>query len=172
MSAGLESCISPTASPMAVSSVPVCATLRRSLSSDAAASLNMAFTRTATVSGSRVESNHSEHCGAPPCSIARSRTIRADSILSPDAALARVLARIILVCFTAFGGRSEKLGDWNTRASRSASGAFTSLNDALIYMVSKPRRPIRENYGGVSWWAQAPTLSPSLHLRRSYLRCL
>ncbi len=46
--------------------------------------------------------------------------MRADSILVPDAALASVLARIILECFTASGGRSENRGAWNNRASRSA----------------------------------------------------
>ena len=84
---------SAIASDAAVNGVPACTMLRRSLSSDAAASLSIAFTRAAWLTGSFSPiSNQMDESGRPPCSRARSRTIWADSIVVPKAALAKVLA--------------------------------------------------------------------------------
>ena len=62
-------------------------------------------------SGNRAVSNQTEACAAPPCSTARLRTMRADSIFVPEAALASVLARIIFACVTAPAGRSANLAE-------------------------------------------------------------
>jgi hypothetical protein len=73
--------------------VPMWAMLRRSLSSDAAASLITALTRAASATGSlRPPSNQTVACSAPPRSLASSRMIREESMSTPIAALAIVLA--------------------------------------------------------------------------------
>ena len=84
----------------------MCAVLRMSLSSEANASLSTALTCATSLTGSFVPSNHTVASGLPPCSFARSRMMRADSMEEPAAALASVLAMMILACSTAFGGRS------------------------------------------------------------------
>src|SRR5688572_12428030 len=91
-----------------------------SLSSDAAASLSAALTRAASRTGSLVPSNQILASCLPPCSFARSRRMRAESISEPGAALANVLARIIFACSIAFGGRSRYLTLLRNRASASA----------------------------------------------------
>jgi hypothetical protein len=84
---------SAKASAVAVSGVPQWTIARRSLSSEAAASLMIALTCAASATGSfGPASNHSEACGAPPRSRASSRTMRAETISRPHAALASVLA--------------------------------------------------------------------------------
>jgi len=55
----------------------------------------MALTRAASATGSFVPSNQIVASGLPPRSFANSRTIRAESISEPGAALANVLAMII-----------------------------------------------------------------------------
>src|SRR5579871_923860 len=81
--------------------------LRRSLSSEAAASLITALTCAASVAGSLApESNHSEASGVPPRSQASSRMMAADSSRLPIAALARVLAINIAAWSSAASGKS------------------------------------------------------------------
>src|SRR5438093_664794 len=73
--------------------VPMCAMLRRSLSSEAAASLMTALTRAASAMGSlRPPSNQRVACSAPPRSLASSRMIREETMSAPIAARAIVLA--------------------------------------------------------------------------------
>ena len=72
------------------------------------------------VRGSFVPSNQIVACGFPPCSFARSRRMRAEPMSEPGAALAKVLARIIFACSTAFGGRSLYLVLLRNRVSSSA----------------------------------------------------
>src|SRR5215469_16532612 len=128
--------------------------LRRSLSSEAAASLDIALTRAACAIGSFVRSNQSPASGRPPCSLARSRTMRAEPIWKPDAALAKVLARTILACSIAFGGKAAISIRLNKRASASASGADAvcwaeaprreaDAAAAIIPPVNAPRNSIR-----------------------------
>jgi hypothetical protein len=81
------------ASPAAASVVPAWTMLRRSLSSEAAASLITALTCAASATGSfGPASNHSEASATPPRSRARSRMMVEESIPAPSAALASVLA--------------------------------------------------------------------------------
>ena len=76
-----------------MSGVPQCTILRRSLSSDAAASLMTALTCAASPAGSFLPlPNHNAASGVPPRSEARSRMICADCRVDPIAALAIVLA--------------------------------------------------------------------------------
>src|SRR5690606_30461586 len=75
---------------------------------DAAASLCIALTLAASASGSIAPSYQRVACARPPRSCASSRTVRADSIREPAAALARVLATTIFACSTASAGRSSK----------------------------------------------------------------
>ena len=98
---------SAIASPVDASVVPACAVLRMSLSSEAAASLRIALTRATSCTGSLVPSNQIVASGLPPCSFARSRTMRADAIGEPDAALANVLAMMILACSIASGASAQ-----------------------------------------------------------------
>src|SRR5947208_8738116 len=85
----------------------MCAMLRRSLSSAAAASLMTAFTRAASAMGSAAPpSNHTVASAAPPRSLASSRMIREDTMSAPIAALAIVLAITIRARSSASGGRT------------------------------------------------------------------
>ncbi len=121
------------------------ATLRKSLSSEAAESLSIAFTRAASVTGSRAPSNHTAASRLPPCSLARSRTMPADPIDEPDAPLASVLARIILACLIDAGGRSPKLTLFRMRASvRALAGDFPSAAAAAGQTVAMPAIPANE----------------------------
>ena len=75
---------SATANETAVSDVPACTVLRKSLSSDAAASLIIALTRAALTSGSfGPASNQIDASAWPPRALARSRAIFADEIFAP-----------------------------------------------------------------------------------------
>jgi hypothetical protein len=88
----------------------MCAMLRRSLSSEAAASLITAFTRAASATGSRrPPSNQTVASGLPPRSVASSRMIREETMSAPIAALAIVLAITIRARSGASGGRSPTL---------------------------------------------------------------
>ena len=78
---------------MATRIVPAWTMLRRSLSSEAAASLITALTCAVSAIGSfGPASNHNEASALPPRSRARSRMMTEDSIPAPSAALASVLA--------------------------------------------------------------------------------
>src|SRR6266446_1584465 len=98
----------------------MCAMLRRSLSSEAAASLITAFTCAASATGSAPPSNHSVASAAPPRSLASSRMIREDTMSTPIAALAIVLAIAIRARSSASGGRSSTLVPVTKRASSPA----------------------------------------------------
>ncbi len=88
--------------------VPMWAMLRRSLSSEAAASLSMALTRAASMTGSLPAwSNQTVASGVPPFSRASSRAMRAERMSVPAAALASVLAMTIRALSIAAGGRSS-----------------------------------------------------------------
>src|SRR5213593_1082045 len=101
--------------------VPMCAMLRRSLSSEAAASLITALTRAASAMGSlRPPSNQRVACAAPPRSFASSRMIREETMSAPIAALAIVLAITIRARSSASGGRSVTLVLARNRASSPA----------------------------------------------------
>src|SRR6266478_5393437 len=101
--------------------VPICAMLRRSLSSEAAASLITALTRAASAMGSlRPPSNQRVACSAPPRSMASSRMIREETMSTPIAALAIVLAIAIRARSSASGGRSSTLVFVTKRASSPA----------------------------------------------------
>src|ERR1700675_2664751 len=101
--------------------VPMCAMLRRSLSSEAAASLITAFTRAASATGSlRPPSNQRVACSAPPRSFASSRMICEDTMSEPIAALAIVLAITIRARSSASGGRSLTFVLVRNRASSPA----------------------------------------------------
>src|SRR5882757_5134381 len=102
---------------------------RRSLSSEAAASLITAFTRAASDAGNfRRGSNHTDASAVPPRSRARSRMIADDSSPAPIAALASVLAISIAACSTACGGRSaEEVWVKNSARSRATVIAQSSL---------------------------------------------
>ncbi len=81
--------------------------MRRSLSSDAAASLSTALTRAAPATGSLGPAWYqTDASGRPPRSRARSRMIWADLMPVPQAALAIVLAIIMAAWSTACAGRS------------------------------------------------------------------
>src|SRR5262245_50954690 len=104
----------------------MCAMLRRSLSSEAAASLITAFTRAASATGSlRPPSNQIVASAVPPRSVASSRMILEDTISEPIAALAIVLAITMRARSSARGGRSFTLVPVTKRASSPAM---------LIYM--------------------------------------
>jgi hypothetical protein len=79
--------------------------LRISLSSDAAASLATALHRVALRAGSLEELNQTVAASTPPDSISSWRTIRAEGIVNPTAALAIVLAKLILARSSVMGGR-------------------------------------------------------------------
>jgi len=101
--------------------VPMCAMLRRSLSSEAAASLITAFTRAASATGSAPPpSNHTVASGAPPRSLASAWMIREDTMSAPIAALAIVLAITIRARSSASGGNSLTLVPVTKRASSPA----------------------------------------------------
>src|SRR6266850_7305803 len=101
--------------------VPMCAMLRRSLSSEAAASLITALTRAASALGSlRPPSNQRVACAAPPRSFASSRMIREEAMSAPIAALAIVLAITIRARSSASGGRSVTFVLARNRASSPA----------------------------------------------------
>jgi hypothetical protein len=81
--------------------------LRRSLSSEAAASLIIAFTRATSATGNfRSPSNQIVACAVPPRSLASSRMIFEDMMSEPIAALAIVLSITIRARSSASGGRS------------------------------------------------------------------
>jgi hypothetical protein len=88
-----------------------------SLSSDAAASLKMAFTRATSFSGAFEPSNQIVDSGLPPCSLAKSRTMRAEAKAVPAAALAIVLAMMTLAYSMALGGRSAYFAWLSMRAN-------------------------------------------------------
>src|SRR4030095_8475387 len=101
--------------------VPMCAMLRRSLSSEAAASLITALTRAASAMGSlRPPSNQRVACSAPPCSLASSRMIREETMSTPIAALAIVLAITIRARSSASGDSSVTFVLARNRASSPA----------------------------------------------------
>ena len=84
---------SAMASEVETSVVPAWTIFRKSLSSEAAASLMTALTCAASATGSLGPvSNQIEASGVPPRSLARSRMIVEDAIPEPKAALAMVLA--------------------------------------------------------------------------------
>ncbi len=81
--------------------------LRRSLSSEAAASLITALTRAAAATGSfSAAPNQSVASGLPPRSSSSARMILDDSIVEPSDALAIVLEMSISAYSIALGGRS------------------------------------------------------------------
>src|SRR5690348_2249088 len=99
--------------------------LRRSLSSDAAASLMTAFTRATAATGSfSAGPNHTVASGFPPRSTSSARIIRDDSIVEPSAALASVLDMSIAAYSIAVSGRSEE----GCRTTKSASSAATLMS--------------------------------------------
>src|SRR6185369_2405725 len=101
--------------------VPMWAMLRRSLSSDAAASLITALTRAASATGSlRPPSNQTVACSAPSRSLASSRMIREETMSTPIAALAIVLAIAMRARSSASGGKSVTLVLVTNRASSPA----------------------------------------------------
>src|SRR5258707_15447949 len=102
---------------------------RRSLSSDAAASLITALTRAASDAGNfEPGSNQTDASRVPPRSRERSRMIAEDSSPAPIAALARVLAISIAACSTACGGRSaEEVPVKNSAKSRATVIVQSSL---------------------------------------------
>ena len=82
--------------------------LRKSLSSDAAASLATALARHAVIAGSLGPlSNQMDACATPPCSFASSRMTRADVMCCPAAALAIVLEIIMAAWSSARGGKAS-----------------------------------------------------------------
>src|SRR5271156_4678836 len=98
---------SANASEAAVRGVPACTMLRKSLSSEAAASLSTALTWIALATGNfSPASNQTAASRRPLLSCARARTMRADSIPVPQAALAMVLAITIAAYSNARPGRS------------------------------------------------------------------
>src|SRR5215469_12284986 len=98
---------SATASPAATSVVPACTMLRRSLSSEAAASLITALTCATSAAGSfGPGSNHIDASALPACSRARARMMAEDSIPEPNAALASVLAISIFACSSDLPGQA------------------------------------------------------------------
>src|SRR5438046_7652629 len=128
----------------------MCATLRRSLSSEAAASLMTAFTRAASAMGSAAPpSNHTVASAAPPRSFASSRMIREETMSTPIAALAIVLAITIRARSSASGGRSVTFVLARNRASSPAmlSGLFQRVQycalpaQALRTVLSEPLHP-------------------------------
>jgi hypothetical protein len=100
--------------------VPMWAMLRRSLSSEAAASLITAFTRAASGAGSFRPSNQTVASALPPRSIAISRMIREETMSEPIAALAIVLAITMRARSRASCGRSSALVLVTNRASSRA----------------------------------------------------
>ena len=127
----MEPVRSPMASPVDARVVPMWATLRRSLSSDAAASLSIALTRATSFTGSFAPSNQIVASGLPPRSFASSRTMRAESMSEPGAALANVLAMIIFACSTAFAGRSS-----NRVRLRNCASVSARLREAVRLLSS------------------------------------
>src|SRR5215469_3307887 len=102
--------------------------LRRSLSSEAAASLITAFTWATSATGSfGPGSNHTDASALPLRSRARSRMMTEDSMPAPSAALASVLAINIFACSTACAGRSAAL----TRARNPANSPATVMRKRL-----------------------------------------
>jgi hypothetical protein len=98
---------SATASEAAHAVVPEWTMLRRSLSSEAAASLITAFTRAAAATGTfSAAPNQSVASGLPPRSTSSARMIRDDSSVEPRDALATVLEISISAFSMAWGGRS------------------------------------------------------------------
>ena len=86
--------------------VPAWTILRRSLSSDAAASLITAFTRAAAATGSfSAAPNQTVASGLPPRVTSSARMIRDDSMVEPSDALATVLEISISAHSMALGGR-------------------------------------------------------------------
>src|SRR5262245_56429280 len=120
MSVPLSLSCSASASETVDTIVPICAMLRRSLSSLAAASL-----RAAAAGGSFVPSNHTAAFGAPPARSSSSRTMRADGMLKPIAALATVLARLIFARSNATLGIS--LADTAVANSANRTARFSLL---------------------------------------------
>jgi hypothetical protein len=101
--------------------VPICAMLRRSLSSEAAASLATALTCAAPATSSFFScENQTDACGAPPRASASSRMARAEGMATPAAALARVLARLILARSSASAGSVPSAVVVTSRASSPA----------------------------------------------------
>ena len=117
--------------------VPMCAMLRRSLSSEAAASLASAFTRAVAATERRVPSNQTVACGAPPFSFSISRMMRADAMSCPMAALATVLAMLIAARSSVTGGRSSTLVLVRNSASSPAmviGSAFCRLIEGMKHV--------------------------------------
>src|SRR5439155_13023709 len=130
--------------------VPMCAMLRRSLSSEAAASLITALTRAVSAMGSlRPPSNQRVACAAPPRSLASSRMIREETMSAPIAALAIVLAITIRARPSASGGRSVTFVRARNRASSPAmlSGLFQRVQQCALpaqafrTVLSEPLHP-------------------------------
>src|SRR5262245_55466516 len=116
--------------------VPMWAMLRRSLSSEAAASLITALTRAASGTGSFRPSNQTVASAVPPRSIAISRMSRAETMSEPIAALAIVLAITMRARSRASCGRSSVLVLVTNRASSRA-----------MLMVSAPRLTAVPHHG-------------------------
>ena len=108
--------------------VPICAMLRISLSSDAAASLAIALTRATRSTDKRPFPNQTLALGSPPNACSRCRTCRADSIPNPTAALASVLTKLILARSSANTGRSVECV-WATKAP--SVSAIVPISDAI-----------------------------------------
>src|SRR6266853_781902 len=128
------------ASALATRVVPACTMLRKSLSSDAAASLITALTCAASDTGNfGPEANHTEASGLPPRSRARVRIISEDSRPAPIAALAMVLAISIAACSTACRGRSND----DVRVKNSANSRAMVILQLLIQHVADIRQKVR-----------------------------
>jgi hypothetical protein len=61
--------------------------------------------------------------------------MRADPITEPGAALAKVLAKMILACLIASGGKSAKVVRAKSRASAKASGAASWAREVITPKV-------------------------------------
>src|SRR6185369_774574 len=145
--------------------VPMWAMLRRSLSSDAAASLTTALTRAASATGSlRPPSNQTVACSAPPRSLASSRMIREESMSTPIAALAIVLAIAMRARSSASGGRSLTLVLVTNRAS---SPAMLTSHPGRFRTSQRADRSVRLSQRGqeclLTAQARRALLSEPLH---------
>ena len=107
--------------------------LRKSLSSEAAASLITPLTCAASDTGNfEADANHTEATGLRPRSRARVRMISADSYRAPIAALATVLAINIAACSIACWGMSDAV----VRVRNSASSRAAVILQLLIQQVA------------------------------------
>ena len=140
MSAPRDASCCPSASETVDTIVPMCAMLRRSLSSLAAASLATALTRAAAPGGSFVPSNHTVEFGAPPARRSSSRMTRADGIVKPIAALATVLARLIFARSNATSGMSSALVATANSAKRTARLTPVTRSDPSDELLTTERR--------------------------------